>query len=244
MRSTSGSSSRIVLPNGTPELACRGRTRVVYVTRLRACQSTQFGRVNIKGSGRSSSVGESTRLISAGSTVRICPPAPQIRAGQAGRQDRQDGPRSFPSRPSCLATSPSSLWISWIASERRSGATGSLTPRTPWLPRLSGGSDSVALAHLLARARSPRASPSVGLAHFNHQLRAHADRDEPFCVEIGRVAGPAAPRRSRATSRASHARERARSKTRRGPRVTRSWNGRGAARRRRRGAGSHARRSS
>ena len=50
---------------------------------------------------------------------------------------------------------------------------------------LSGGSDSVALAHLLLALDAGGELQVAGFAHFNHQLRANADGDEQFC---GRVA--------------------------------------------------------
>jgi tRNA(Ile)-lysidine synthase len=49
---------------------------------------------------------------------------------------------------------------------------------------LSGGSDSVALAYLLRELAAARELTVAGLAHFNHQLRANADRDERFCVSL------------------------------------------------------------
>jgi tRNA(Ile)-lysidine synthase len=49
------------------------------------------------------------------------------------------------------------------------------------LVAVSGGSDSVALTHLL-RELAPNGGFSLaGLAHFNHHLRPTADRDEQFC---------------------------------------------------------------
>jgi tRNA(Ile)-lysidine synthase len=49
---------------------------------------------------------------------------------------------------------------------------------------LSGGSDSVALTFLL-RDLAPYMDFAVaGVAHFNHQLRDSADRDESFCREL------------------------------------------------------------
>jgi tRNA(Ile)-lysidine synthase len=46
---------------------------------------------------------------------------------------------------------------------------------------LSGGSDSVALAHLLHALDAAGELRLVGFAHFNHQLRAAASGDEKFC---------------------------------------------------------------
>ncbi len=45
---------------------------------------------------------------------------------------------------------------------------------------VSGGSDSMALAHVLAELEREGALQLAGLAHFNHQLRAQADADEQF----------------------------------------------------------------
>ena len=47
---------------------------------------------------------------------------------------------------------------------------------------LSGGSDSVALAHLLRALDAAGELALVGLAHFNHQLRPAAAGDERFCA--------------------------------------------------------------
>jgi tRNA(Ile)-lysidine synthase len=49
---------------------------------------------------------------------------------------------------------------------------------------LSGGSDSVALAHLLRTLDLAGELRVVGLAHFNHQLRAAASGDERFCADV------------------------------------------------------------
>jgi tRNA(Ile)-lysidine synthase len=60
---------------------------------------------------------------------------------------------------------------------------------TAVLVAVSGGSDSVALAHLLhglARAGELRV---VGLAHFNHGLRSESDEDEAFCVRVAAALG-------------------------------------------------------
>lgn len=48
---------------------------------------------------------------------------------------------------------------------------------------LSGGADSVSLIHLLSEM-SEKYGITVGAAHINHQLRATADRDMNFCVEL------------------------------------------------------------
>ena len=53
------------------------------------------------------------------------------------------------------------------------------------LVALSGGPDSVALAHLLLDLQAEGELTVAGLAHFNHQLRgADADADEAFCREM------------------------------------------------------------
>ena len=49
---------------------------------------------------------------------------------------------------------------------------------------LSGGSDSVALAHIIRHLHVAGELRAVGVAHFNHQLRDAADRDERFCAEL------------------------------------------------------------
>ncbi len=49
---------------------------------------------------------------------------------------------------------------------------------------LSGGSDSVALAYVLRELADAGELRVAGLAHFNHQLRADADRDERFCASL------------------------------------------------------------
>jgi len=46
---------------------------------------------------------------------------------------------------------------------------------------LSGGPDSVTLAHLLPEAARALGAEVVALAHLNHQLRPEADEDEAFC---------------------------------------------------------------
>jgi tRNA(Ile)-lysidine synthase len=64
-----------------------------------------------------------------------------------------------------------------------------LTPNTRVVAATSGGSDSVALAHLLAELDRGGDCHLIGLAHFNHQLRKNADRDEAFCVQLAERLG-------------------------------------------------------
>ena len=64
-----------------------------------------------------------------------------------------------------------------------------LTPETTVVAATSGGSDSVALVHLLSELDRSGECRLVGLAHFNHQLRAEADRDEAFCVTLANHLG-------------------------------------------------------
>ena len=55
---------------------------------------------------------------------------------------------------------------------------------------LSGGADSVALAHLLQELASPCGLSLAGLAHLNHQLRGPAaDEDGEFCRDLARRLG-------------------------------------------------------
>src|SRR6185369_4084791 len=49
---------------------------------------------------------------------------------------------------------------------------------------LSGGPDSVTLAHLLPEAARALGAEVVALAHLNHQLRPEADEDEAFCQTL------------------------------------------------------------
>jgi tRNA(Ile)-lysidine synthase len=49
---------------------------------------------------------------------------------------------------------------------------------------LSGGPDSVTLAHLLPDVARGLGAEVVALAHLNHQLRAGADADEAFCRDL------------------------------------------------------------
>ncbi|MGE5245308.1 MAG: tRNA lysidine(34) synthetase TilS [Betaproteobacteria bacterium] len=63
------------------------------------------------------------------------------------------------------------------------------TPDTRVLVALSGGPDSVALAHLLRALDRARELRLVGLVHFNHQLRPAADADERFCAALADALG-------------------------------------------------------
>jgi tRNA(Ile)-lysidine synthase len=54
---------------------------------------------------------------------------------------------------------------------------------------LSGGGDSVALAHLLRELDAAGELSVAGVAHFNHQLRDAADRDEAFCRSLAAERG-------------------------------------------------------
>ena len=62
-------------------------------------------------------------------------------------------------------------------------------PGTRVVVGLSGGSDSVALAHLLHAMAVARELSVVGVAHFNHQLRPAADDEERFCAGIAASLG-------------------------------------------------------
>src|SRR5262245_6268983 len=54
-------------------------------------------------------------------------------------------------------------------------------PETRVLAALSGGPDSVALTDLLRRLDAAGELRLIGVAHFNHQLRAAAAAEEAFC---------------------------------------------------------------
>jgi tRNA(Ile)-lysidine synthase len=56
-------------------------------------------------------------------------------------------------------------------------------PDTRVVAAVSGGSDSVALAYLLADLAANGELRIAGIAHLNHQLRAAAADDETFCAE-------------------------------------------------------------
>jgi tRNA(Ile)-lysidine synthase len=63
------------------------------------------------------------------------------------------------------------------------------TPSTRVVVALSGGGDSVALAHLLHTLETTGELTVAGVAHFNHQLREAADRDEAFCQSTAAALG-------------------------------------------------------
>jgi len=54
---------------------------------------------------------------------------------------------------------------------------------------LSGGSDSVALAHIVRDLDAAGELRAAGLVHLNHQLRQTADRDEQFSVRLAESLG-------------------------------------------------------
>ena len=59
------------------------------------------------------------------------------------------------------------------------------------LVAVSGGSDSVALSHLMMSLDRAGDLHVAGFAHFNHQLRAEADRDEQLCAALAASLGRA-----------------------------------------------------
>jgi tRNA(Ile)-lysidine synthase len=62
-------------------------------------------------------------------------------------------------------------------------------PETRVVVALSGGSDSVALAYLVRELAAAGVLHAAGAAHFNHQLRATADRDERLSVALAESFG-------------------------------------------------------
>jgi tRNA(Ile)-lysidine synthase len=62
-------------------------------------------------------------------------------------------------------------------------------PTTRVLAAVSGGSDSVALCHLLRELSATGDLHLVGVAHFNHQLRADAGRDEEVSASVAAAVG-------------------------------------------------------
>src|SRR5215203_4781067 len=73
---------------------------------------------------------------------------------------------------------------------RRTIQRGALAgPETRVVAAISGGSDSVALVHLLRALAAGGELRLVALAHFNHHLRREADADQQFCAGIGQALG-------------------------------------------------------
>ncbi len=66
---------------------------------------------------------------------------------------------------------------------------GLATPATRVLLGVSGGSDSIALAYVMRELDAARELQVAGLAHFNHQLRETAGRDERFVTALGERLG-------------------------------------------------------
>jgi len=80
--------------------------------------------------------------------------------------------------------------MSLIARVRRTIAMHDLArPETRVVVALSGGSDSVALAHIVRELAAAGALKAAGAAHFNHQLRESADRDERLSADIAGAFG-------------------------------------------------------
>src|SRR5689334_12808795 len=73
---------------------------------------------------------------------------------------------------------------------------------------LSGGSDSVALAHIVRELDAAGDLRAAGFVHFNHQLRPTADRDEAFAVALADAFGwPIVVERADVGARARRGRE-------------------------------------
>ena len=64
-----------------------------------------------------------------------------------------------------------------------------IRPENRVLAAVSGGADSTALAHILRDLDRAGELRLAGLVHFNHQLRASADRDEQFVVQLAASLG-------------------------------------------------------
>ncbi len=87
-----------------------------------------------------------------------------------------------------MATNPGAPTL--LARVRRFVAQHHLAERgTRVAVALSGGSDSVALAHIVRDLDAAGELQAAGLVHFNHQLRETADRDEQFSVRLAESFG-------------------------------------------------------
>jgi tRNA(Ile)-lysidine synthase len=64
-----------------------------------------------------------------------------------------------------------------------------IAPADRVLAAVSGGSDSIALVHLLRDLERAGNLHLAGVAHFNHQLRPSADNDERFVAEVAAALG-------------------------------------------------------
>src|SRR5262249_33978735 len=64
-----------------------------------------------------------------------------------------------------------------------------IRPESRIVAAVSGGSDSTALVHVLAHLDRAGELRLTGLVHFNHRLRASADRDERFVAALAASLG-------------------------------------------------------
>src|SRR5438309_10969581 len=62
-------------------------------------------------------------------------------------------------------------------------------PGTRVAVAVSGGSDSMALAHIVRELDAAGELRAAGILHFNHQLRDAAERDEAFVAELAATFG-------------------------------------------------------
>src|SRR5437016_11806872 len=62
-------------------------------------------------------------------------------------------------------------------------------PTTRVAVAVSGGSDSVALAHMVRELDAARELRAAAIVHFNHQLRETADRDERYAATVAEAFG-------------------------------------------------------
>ena len=108
--------------------------------------------------------------------------------GRTGR--RASTVHSNPSSPSSLSSPSRPMLIDRVRQFLRQHDLIRAESRV--LAAVSGGSDSTALAHILRELDRAGELRLVGLVHFNHQLRASADRDEQFVAELAASLGVAA----------------------------------------------------